>query len=112
MSESAAMSTKEARMGPFVLVTPVSARASATMSSQRKGKRFSRCLRKSLKKSAAEGKNFLAMFKADGKTSGVAAIGAVPNGGQQITTQEEEKDIGVVMAAYLAGKGVKNEKTV
>ncbi len=65
-----------------------------------------------MKKSAAEGKNFLAMFKADGETSGAAAIGAVPNGGQQITTQEEEKDIGVVMAAYLAGKGVKNEKTV
>ena len=54
MSESATMSTKEARMGPFVLQAPVSARASATMSSQRKGKRFSRCLRKSLKKSAAE----------------------------------------------------------
>ena len=40
MSESATMSTKEARMGPFVLQAPVSARASATMSSQRKGKRF------------------------------------------------------------------------
>ena len=65
-----------------------------------------------MKKSAAEGKNFLAMFKADGEASGAEGVGAVPNGGQQITPQEEEKDIGVVMAAYLAGKGVKNEKTV
>ncbi len=66
-----------------------------------------------MKQSAAEGKNFLKAFAADGKASGTAAIGAVPNSGQQITPQEEEeKDIGVVMAAYLAGKGVKNEKTV
>ena len=66
-----------------------------------------------MKQSAAEGKNFLEAFAADGKASGTAAIGAVPNSGQQITPQEEEeKDIGVVMAAYLAGKGVKNEKTV
>ena len=65
-----------------------------------------------MKKSAAEGMNFLAKFAEDGKASGAEGVGAVPNGGQQITTQEEEKDIGVVMAAYLAGKGVKNEKTV
>ena len=65
-----------------------------------------------MKKSAAEGMNFLAKFAEDGKASGAEGVGAVPNGGQQITQQEEEKDIGVVMAAYLAGKGVKNEKTV
>lgn len=65
-----------------------------------------------MKQSAAEGKNFLAAFTAENVDSGVKKVGAVPNSGQQISQQEEEKDIGVVMDAYLAGKGVKSEKTV
>ena len=65
-----------------------------------------------MKKSAAEGMNFLTKFAEDGKASGAEGVGAAPNGWQQTTQLEEEKDIGVVMDAYLAGKGVKNEKIV
>ena len=59
-----------------------------------------------MQQSAASGQQFLKNYEADGAASGVAKVGAAPNGGTPATKEEQDAaDIQAVVAAYNASKG-------
>lgn len=59
-----------------------------------------------MQQSAASGQQFLANYKADGQASGVANVGATPNGGAPVNKQEQDAaDIQAVVSAYNQSKG-------
>lgn len=59
-----------------------------------------------MQQSAKSGQQFLKDYKADGKASGTAAVGAAPNGGAPMNKQEQDNaDIQAVVSAYNQTKG-------
>lgn len=54
-----------------------------------------------MQQSAASGQQFLANYQADGAASGTGSVGAAPNGGAPVNTQEQDAaDIQAVVNAY------------
>lgn len=59
-----------------------------------------------MQQSAAQGVQFLAAYQADGAASGVASVGAAPNGGVPASQEEQDAaDIQTVVKAYNDAKG-------
>lgn len=59
-----------------------------------------------MQQSAAQGKNFLNAYEEDGKESGADKVGAAPNAGANVTTQEQDAaELAVVLNAYNQTKG-------
>lgn len=61
-----------------------------------------------LKQSAAQGKQFLADYTADGKDSGANDVGSAPNGGGDATKEQDAADLAAVISAYKQSKGGTN----
>lgn len=62
-----------------------------------------------MQQSAAQGQTFLANYEQDGQKSGAAQVGAAPNEGAGVTTQEQDAaELAVVLNAYKQTKGGTN----